>query len=69
MCDLIQYSRESIIKFIENGKSNSELIKKIINQDFLKKIKIIEINFTDNTPTFNTYKKKDNYSKKKNILK
>tara|TARA_B100000767_G_scaffold204893_1_gene191722 strand:- start:460 stop:1395 length:936 start_codon:yes stop_codon:yes gene_type:complete len=69
MCDLIQYSRESIIKFIENGKSNSELIKKIINQDFLKKIKIIEINFTDNTPTFNTYKKKDNYSKKKKYFK
>ena len=69
MCNLIQYSRESIIHFIENGKNNSELIKKIINQDFLKKIKIIEINSTDNISTFDSYKKKIIMGKKKNILK
>lgn len=69
MCNLIQYSRESIIHFIENGKNNSELIKKIINQDFLKKIKIIEINSTDNISTFDSYKKKNNYGKKKKYFK
>jgi len=69
MCDLIQYSRDLIINFIENGKCNNELIKKIINEDFLKKIKIIETNSTDNLPTFDSYKKRNNYGKKKKYFK